>query len=106
MDTEEKPTRRVGRPRKFAEGSTSSITVSIEKRQREWLDAIAKSSPDESASRIVREALDLWHQVHVEPKGVDAFGQKQYYLNQSEQSRTGYAVTSLDDNDPWQYEWL
>ena len=106
MEAETKPTRHAGRPRKFAKGSTSTLTVSIENRQREWLDAIAKSSPDESASRIVREALDLWHQVHIEHKGVEAYGQKQYFLNPSEQSSTNYAVTALDDNDDWHYDWL
>lgn len=55
-----------GRPRSFAENSTVRVSVSIETRQKEWLDKIAASSPQESVSNIVRQALDLWHAVNLE----------------------------------------
>lgn len=65
---QEPPKRKRGRPRSFAEGSTIAISVSIEKRQKEWLDEVAASAPQESASKVVREALDLWYAVHKEGK--------------------------------------
>ena len=59
-----------GRPRSFAKGSTVNISVTIETRQKEWLDEIAASAPEESASKVVREALDLWYAVHKEGKSL------------------------------------
>ncbi len=55
-----------GRPRSFQKGSIVNISVSIETRQKEWLDEVAASAPHESASKVVREALDLWYAVHKE----------------------------------------
>ena len=59
-----------GRPRSFAKGSTVNISVTIETRQKEWLDEIAASAPEESASKVVREALDLWYAVYKEGKSL------------------------------------
>lgn len=59
-----------GRPRSFAKGSTVNISVTIETKQKEWLDEIAASAPEESASKVVREALDLWYAIHKEGKSL------------------------------------
>ena len=59
-----------GRPRSFAKGSTVNISVTIETKQKEWLDEIAASAPEESASKVVREALDLWYAVYKEGKSL------------------------------------
>lgn len=64
--SEQTPKRKRGRPRSFTEGSLANICVSIEAQQKQWLDEIAASAPHESASKVVREALDLWHAVHKE----------------------------------------
>lgn len=60
------PKKRRGRPRSFPQNSTVKLTVTVETRQKEWLDNLAAASPSESASNIVRQALDLWYAVNVE----------------------------------------
>ena len=67
---EQEQKKKRGRPRSFAKGSTVNISVTIETRQKEWLDEIAASAPEESASKVVREALDLWYAVHKEGKSL------------------------------------
>ncbi len=62
------PKKKRGRPRSFAKGSTVNICVAIETQQKIWLDEVASSAPQESASKVVREALDLWYAVHKEGK--------------------------------------
>ena len=58
------PKRKRGRPRSFAAGTTTNICVNIEVRQKELLEKITTGSPRENASKIVREALDLWFAAH------------------------------------------
>jgi hypothetical protein len=60
------PKRKRGRPRSFAAGTTTNICVNIETRQKELLEKITAGSPQENASKIVREALDLWFAAHAE----------------------------------------
>ena len=67
---ESKNKKKRGRPRTFEKGSTTNICVTIEKSQKEWLDEVAASAPQESISKVVREALDLWHAVHKEGKAI------------------------------------
>lgn len=81
-----------GRPRSFRKGSTVNISVSIETRQKEWLDRVAASAPQESASKVVREALDLWYAVHEE-------GQT---LVVGAAAHENYAD---DDRDDFDYSW-
>lgn len=80
-----------GRPRSFAKGSTVNISVTIETRQKEWLDEIAASAPEESASKVVREALDLWYAVHKEGKSL---------VGAPSQSNPWQ-----DDTDDFDYSW-
>ena len=80
-----------GRPRSFAKGSTVNISVTIETKQKEWLDEIAASAPEESASKVVREALDLWYAVHKEGKSLV--------------SAPSQISPWQDDTDDFDYSW-
>lgn len=85
------PKRKRGRPRSFAAGTTTNICVNIEVRQKELLEKITTGSPQENASKIVREALDLWFAAHAEGNA---------------HSRNALNSTPLgSNNDDYDYGW-
>lgn len=86
------PKKKRGRPRSFAKGSLANICVSIEAEQKQWLDEVAASAPHESASKVVREALDLWYAVHKEG------------LVLTNPSNT-QAYSTTDEDDDFDYSW-
>ena len=86
------PKKKRGRPRSFAEGSLANICVSIEAEQKQWLDKVAASAPHESASKVVREALDLWYAVHKEGTVLT------HSLNAT-------ASINIDEDDDFDYSW-
>lgn len=103
-----------GRPRKFAKNGTVIISASIERRQQEWLSEIAHLSVEESASKIVREALDLWYRVNVLGENIAAPERPRYRMLEPVDSANESPVATLEpehpsfvleDDDDYDYNW-
>lgn len=88
---EQAPKKKRGRPRSFAENSTVKLTITIQESQKKWLDEQAGASPQESASNIVRQALDLWYEVNIAKTKVVGAPQ--------------LAPSWRDDDDSFDYSW-